>query len=272
MENNKKTLNIESLNDIYSQNRLFYWCNACGEINMPGDPVYPILVHKPNELPNEQLRDLYNNFWSELGCSSEYVVTLDGVHGYAFDFLFDYDWAEDNGMNPKKLPEVIKKTATQLFADVQDFVGCRFLFGEDTDPNGHEFIIFLPYERRKFIEPLRAAIQDGKYDMWDAIIYPSAHTSDEKTLYAVSYSWTCLDWMGSQTGDTIISNSVFVNINDARRLMIDRFSQAKKDAYSDAKDIGTVESGVTANKARLKVSTPDYSSVETWTVFPLEIH
>ena len=77
---------IGSLNALYQENRIFYHCNACGDINVPGKPA--LYCGTVDDLP-ASVRELYENVWSEADGWPEYVVTMDGKPCMAFSILVD---------------------------------------------------------------------------------------------------------------------------------------------------------------------------------------
>ncbi len=44
----KGEIKMKSLNEVYTENKLFYYCNACGDINMPNTD--PLSYHDVDEL------------------------------------------------------------------------------------------------------------------------------------------------------------------------------------------------------------------------------
>ena len=47
---------MRNLNEIYKNDELFYYCNSCGEINIPNTDVFS--YHDVDELPIKE-RNLY---------------------------------------------------------------------------------------------------------------------------------------------------------------------------------------------------------------------
>lgn len=165
-----KFLNLEKL---YRENRIFYWNNALGEINLPDDDG--LISHTPDELPLFQ-RDLYENYWCGIG--TEYVVTMDGIPVYVFCFLLEDEYASDLGITPETLHMAARGTAKSKFVG-SVFDECAFLFGENADPWGAELMIFLPYSKRENIAMIRAGIASGEY----GVVIPTSnmHENEKKT-------------------------------------------------------------------------------------------
>ena len=84
---------IGSLNALYQENRIFYHCNACGDINVPGKPA--LYCGTVDDLP-ASVRELYENVWSEVDGWPEYVVTMDGKPCMAFSILVDKGTSENS--------------------------------------------------------------------------------------------------------------------------------------------------------------------------------
>ena len=146
---------MRSLNEIYAENRLYYWCNASGDINVP----YAARMDcgTMEDLPQKQ-QELYEKCWTEGAGCYMYVVSYCRKPGIVLGFLFDRSYMK--GLLGKKdesdftaddsdyFFDCICKEATKL---EKDFVSLGFkreiLVGKDTDPDGHELLVFIPYEQ-----------------------------------------------------------------------------------------------------------------------------
>ena len=99
----------KSLNKVYEKDELTYFCNACGDINIPGKEGW--WNGKPEELPRTA-RELYENCWGE-GCGLPmYVVEYKCETAMAITALFDESYKDDlltekNCLNPSK-PEYFR--------------------------------------------------------------------------------------------------------------------------------------------------------------------
>jgi len=153
-----------SLNDIYKNNEIFYYCNACGEINIPDTD--PLSYHESDEMPLKE-RNLYENYWDEgRGAYKMYVVKYKGNAAMALNFVFDRyyfgeflckDEASDEDM--AMLYEAIVDYAKMLKnSGMMTF--CEVLVGENTDSDGHEIIVIVPYERRSKLEEIGGCLDD----------------------------------------------------------------------------------------------------------------
>lgn len=165
---------MESLNDIYKNDQLFYWSNAIGEINMPGDGN-DVHIHTPDELPSK-CREIFDRYFKEDGECKRYVVSLKGHIGLLLVALHDeYEVSENCGLYPddKNAGEEAKvKMAMAMYAYILKrrvacmekdavFNGCTLLFGDYTDPIGHELALFVPESELKRLFELEDCFLQG---------------------------------------------------------------------------------------------------------------
>ena len=135
-----------SLNEIYAADELFYYCNACGDINIPGeeDPA-KMYAHKPEELPMTAL-NLYENYWQEGAGLPMYVVEYKGQIGMAVTALFDRSYHDDLfkekgiGVTKSEFFAAMKRVA-KMYRNAFRY---ETMVGVDTDPDGHEIVFFIP--------------------------------------------------------------------------------------------------------------------------------
>lgn len=175
-------MDIISLNNVYDENSLYYWCNCTGDLNIPGCRSWDIVTNT-DMLPNA-VWDVYDNFWGEGRGAQEYVATYNGVTGLMLGWLFDYSWLDDLSLIklnaytmevPDSMKEVLHSAvekvaknlaAGQFFSDDEQPIQHNYpvFFGKDTDPDGDEILIFFPYsELYKASEANRIARDvDGK--------------------------------------------------------------------------------------------------------------
>ena len=163
---------VFSLNEAYARNQVFYYCNACGDINIPG--CDPLSIHQPDELPALEL-ELYENYWTEEDGCTEYVVTYRGEPGMAITVLFDKCWLEDVALEhdwPKDsvamngLAKSLEYVAEEL-AQAPILNECAVLLGIDTDPDGHELLFYIPYRHRARVKAIAHYLND-EYRIYDA--------------------------------------------------------------------------------------------------------
>lgn len=165
---------IESLNKVYEEGSLFYWCNATGDVNMPGDPKGCIIIHKPEELPPIP-HELYDTYFSEGDGAYNYVVNYKGAPAYAFGFLFTNEWINETlklGDSPVyTFQEIVEKAVNDVFGNDELFRDCYFLYGEGTDPTGCELLIVVPYEQKDKIPLMQKAFSETREpnDLWGII-------------------------------------------------------------------------------------------------------
>ena len=159
---------IRSLNDIYEKDELIYHCNACGDINVVGGDL--LQCGTEDDLSPRE-RNLYENYWTECAGCMMYVVTYKDRPGMVLGFLMDCGWMSD--FCDKSWDAVTEEDMHRLYLAVSDYAkslerepelcGCEIWVGEDTDPAGHELLVFIPYERRDVIDRIAASLDDKIY-------------------------------------------------------------------------------------------------------------
>lgn len=158
---------VLSLNEAYEdKNSIFwYWCNACGEINTPG--ADRMAVGDVEDMP-APVQDIYENFWTELYELTCYVVQYNAQNGLALCALLDDSYIKDLVEGSKLLKDyaegepfiatirrIAGKMAAQHMAELVP-EGDKVLFGDDTDPDGDEILIFIPQKNLTTREELEA--------------------------------------------------------------------------------------------------------------------
>lgn len=157
---------MNSLNKVYEDKELFYYCNACGEINIPNTD--PLSYHETDELPLKE-RNLYENYWSDDICGCMYVVNYKGNPAMAICFLFCECYLCD--IFGKST--VTEEDMSVFYDAVCDYAKmlekeeavsfCDVLVGKDTDPDGHELLVIIPYERRSKIKEIASYLDKVVY-------------------------------------------------------------------------------------------------------------
>lgn len=154
---------MRDLNEIYEKELLFYWCNSLGEINVPGARFSS---GDPEELPPKQ-KILYEG-WQQEDDPYRYVVSYNGKAAMALGLLFDYSWLADI-MTIKESNFCVRAMGGILFQAIKKYgkalearlPNVEILFGEDTDPDGHELLVVVPFEERSRIEEIALAMGDA---------------------------------------------------------------------------------------------------------------
>ena len=148
---------MKSLNEVYKENELYYWCNAVGEINIPSAPL--MYCGHVDDLP-PKIKELYNENWNE-GCGYyTYVVSYRGHPGMALSILFDKDYMA--GVLNKTEESFSEDDSNSFFSCICKYTeglekspackGLEFLVGNNTDPDGHELLVIVPYEYRNRLD------------------------------------------------------------------------------------------------------------------------
>ena len=189
---------IYDLKKAHEKDELFYWCNALGEINMPGDGG--IREHEEDELP-PKVKKLYEKYQAEVDGCNLYTVNFRGQPGMLVAVLFDTCWAEDKLRHDEKLKPVIQtmsedqiKRAVHSVMDnplmdaiwaaalsmVEEVDGFRsLLIGKDTDPDGHELCEFILASRceQDLDRSIKEFGSDGIYEkVWRMMMSRHAET------------------------------------------------------------------------------------------------
>lgn len=175
---------IKSLNEAYEKNTITYICNACGDVFDPDNPDGVLSAHNdPKQVMTQCEWALYSLYWSEKWCPM-YVLRLVEPDqpvraAMGLNFLVDVGWCESilAKRNPPaaKLPrDKIKAQYMPLMLDamcdavetsIAELVpGCDLYIGNNTDPDGHELLIVVPYEMRYQINEIAAKLNDVIYD------------------------------------------------------------------------------------------------------------
>lgn len=146
---------VLSLNEAYGdKNSIFwYWCNATGDINIPGKPS--MYCGKEEEMPVEA-KEIYEKFWSELMNQNCYVIQHNNVFGIGLGFLLDDSYMDE--LVAQSSEELKKLMLTSdVFCTLRTAAGKAFakhiaklnpsatvFYGEKTDPCGDEVVVFIP--------------------------------------------------------------------------------------------------------------------------------
>lgn len=161
---------IKSLNAVYQSENLIYWCNALGEINIPWKP--PGYPGHTKELP-EEIRQAYG-VWQEgeIAGINDYVVSYNGMTGIAYNWLVDYDWINEE-CGEGKIGSALYSAAEQL---EKKYPYAIVFIGMDTDPEGHELLLFIPLDK---LEGFRASVVASMgAEVYDAIKTASSTVKD----------------------------------------------------------------------------------------------
>lgn len=153
-------INVVDLSKLYEDNSddtMFYWCNACGEVNLPSD--VGIVLHTEEELP-PKIKRIYDRLECECNKTNEYAVNICNMSGILLVALYPYQFVAD----VLKIDERSQKAqdATEQFAlDLKTFgndlaaelkeidQNCEVILGIHTDPEGPELGVFIPFYEDK---------------------------------------------------------------------------------------------------------------------------
>lgn len=157
---NKKYLfdktNVIDLSKLYDEDNndtMFYWCNSCGEVNLPGD--VGIVLHTEDELPSK-IKSIFEHLECERNETNEYAVTICNKSGILLMALYPCQFVADvlkiDKENQKALDATeqfalnLKGFGNRLAAELKEIdPNCEVILGIHTDPEGPEFGVFVPF-------------------------------------------------------------------------------------------------------------------------------
>lgn len=157
---NKKYLfdktNVIDLSKLYAEDNndtMFYWCNSCGEVNLPGD--VGIVLHTEDELP-PNIKSIFEHLECERNETNEYAVTVCNKSGillmalYPCRFVADVlkiDEESEKALDAtKQFALNLKGFGNRLAAELKEIdPNCEVILGIHTDPEGPEFGVFVPF-------------------------------------------------------------------------------------------------------------------------------
>ena len=164
---------MKNLNKVYENDELFYYCNACGDINIPDTD--PMSYHDVDELPI-LARELYENYWTDGHIGKMYVVDYNGTSAVAINYVFDEYYLADF-LNKDKATSgdmVVFYNAIMEYAKKLEWNShiwnCEVIVGFDTDPDGHELLVIVPYEMRSEIKSIAQYLDDNVYNAVEALL------------------------------------------------------------------------------------------------------
>ena len=157
---NKKSLcdktNVIDLSKLYAEDNndtMFYWCNSCGEVNLPGD--VGIVLHTEDELP-PKIKSIFEHLECERNKTNEYAVTICNKSGILLMALYPCQFVADvlkiDEESEKALDATeqfalnLKGFGNRLAAELKESdPNCEVVLGIHTDPEGPEFGVFVPF-------------------------------------------------------------------------------------------------------------------------------
>lgn len=149
-------INMSNIKNIY------YWTNINGDIFLPGDSA---LAHRSEKDLPPIVAAVYNALNTDCGFS-ERVVTMNSRCGLLLDILYDEDWvmetasgfhlevSDNTVMNvfgaalPCLAQAIINDIGKRLkqAENVSLCTDLKVLVGINTDVDGHELAVFVPFE------------------------------------------------------------------------------------------------------------------------------
>ena len=172
--NDKKYLfpesNVIDMSKLYKDGEdvMFYWCNACGEVNLPGD--IGIVLHEKDELPLH-IQSIYANLECECNETNEYAASICNRSGILLMALYPYQFVADVlkiDEQSQKAQDATEQFALNLKAFSNNLLAefkkvdpnCEVVLGIHTDPEGPELGVFIPFfEDEKPVENNLSAVR-----------------------------------------------------------------------------------------------------------------
>lgn len=173
---------MRDLNEIFDTQSFMYWCNRQGELNNP-------YAKKPGSYTTEELNDVsimppreQELYAMKDEDSPEYVVSWNYRAYTAYCMLFDYRYLQT------LLPDATSDQLTNILRGYAETItvpeGCEMLFGEDSDIDGHELVLMIPYSLRQIKDDIIRTAEETVYKNFEKFVYPEK--ANLKTLYTVS--------------------------------------------------------------------------------------
>lgn len=172
---NKKYLfdktNVIDLSKLYDEDNndtMFYWCNSCGEVNLPGD--VGIVLHTEDELP-PKIKSIFEHLECERNETNEYAASICNKSGILLMALYPYQFVADVlkiDEQSQKAQDATEQLAVNLKAFSSDLLtkfkkidpNCEVVLGIHTDPEGPELGVFIPFfEDEKPVENNLSAVR-----------------------------------------------------------------------------------------------------------------
>lgn len=169
---------ILSLNEAYEKDTIKYLCNTCGDVNDPKDPGNMKPVEAESVMTVKELV-LYRRYWEEGSGCSMYVMRVNGEPAMGLGFLFDDVWCQTLFQKKYGEHKVIEPDDMEdywmprLYRAVEDAAnallwkkapGCNVYVGKNTDPEGHEILVVVPYDLREEIKNIADTLNECVYE------------------------------------------------------------------------------------------------------------
>ena len=147
---------------------MFYWCNSCGEVNLPGD--VGIVLHTEDELP-PKIKSIFEHLECERNETNEYAASICNKSGILLMALYPYQFVADVlkiDEQSQKAQDATEQLAVNLKAFSSDLLtkfkkidpNCEVVLGIHTDPEGPELGVFIPFfEDEKPVENNLSAVR-----------------------------------------------------------------------------------------------------------------
>lgn len=172
---------VKSLNDAIKQGAYKPLCNGCGDVFDPNDAARTCKPEELHGLWHKEEITLYEDYWNDNSGAYMYVLRLaDGSAAMGLNFLFDADWCKDTLKNRRGKKNITEKEVKatwmprlfHLLSEAAERVIQKAVpdydiyFGEDTDPDGHELMVVVPYSDR---DEINGTVRKLYYMVYQAV-------------------------------------------------------------------------------------------------------
>lgn len=158
---------VKSLKVASAQGAFTHLCNSCGEVFDPNDLSRSCSLEELPGLWTQEEISLFQDGWSDnLGVNMHILRLSDGTAAMGLNYLFDTCWCMDilehrnarKGITEKEvketwMPKLFHAVSEAAERGIQKVVPDYDIYiGRDTDPDGHELMVVIPYGDREKIK------------------------------------------------------------------------------------------------------------------------
>ena len=143
---------------------IYFWCNCTGDVFAKGNSLPDSVENMPPKYQN-----LYLNYWREsLGCSM-FVAEWENKPYMILEILADYEYANDlelemnEEISKNRFWLAVQDAAQLLVSGYKQLEGLVIAVGKETDEDGHNIAVFVPYDRRDEIESIAKFVSEETY-------------------------------------------------------------------------------------------------------------
>lgn len=157
---------FNNYNEMLKSKEIHFWCNCTGDVFVKGNSLPDSVENMPPKYQN-----LYLSYWQEGSGCSMFVAEWESKPYMILEILADYEYANDLEL---EMNEEISKN--RFWLAVQDAAQCLatkykpmesllIAAGKESDPDGHNIAVFVPYDRRDEIESIAKFVSEETYKL-----------------------------------------------------------------------------------------------------------